>query len=921
MNELGYTGDAIIAKAVTFPQNKQYRPDYAQAVHQAVQKLDQKPLSWMQQLETTVINQVGVRRLDKVDKRFSHLSTRYYLWAQANPKWAMALNIASLGATILLQKNGKANYDKSQTLFPLVEALDTLKTAIKVRERQIKGIEQTILDAVRDNTEAPEEWVESLDILEWNGKSKEFYKSLRTRFVYNHKIDLSDSTVYTNERRYQAMHTIYERLQCADLAVNLKATKQVYTDSRDWKNLQPDIQAHILQRMMQHPERYKPLFDARIAELLHALEPAAFCACSESARQTIRKQVHMLGLNPGSSINRAFEALKAHIVEKALKECSWTEEATSHLRGICADLKLSAEFDKAYILHKLSWNGMYKLSRLDRKAVIEQACFLMADEDMADSMEKAFSALRNHILVKALPECSWTEPETEYFQGLCEDLGMIPDFIRACTTSKIEGAWPDVGFLERIDNTKDIMNDVKHYEPVLERRRKEVFALAKSSETLPFNEWVYVVNMLRTLLPQYEQGCRIELRYQKERLLSSMVDKVLQNDEEIRKDFAKRAEILGLDPKILADLSDTGSFNAFYMYLQSGKRHGQRLLANIHESLIDERMQLRRIGCPTQVVRVPTPEDMAQLAFVQEHLLITVPAVPKFSGKADLMQLMKYLYEADKRGLIPNILLRPKDDGTNQPLAKKAVLDSLKSWLTGNIAKDKGYDLIVRAKNILMHYVVTLQERFKACKTKEEEREIYVEIVELVGKEMGFAYYACNDRKYNAAMMIYNEKLALAGVQNDATEQKVQMWVAKKRSDFVTAMLHEMIHEYIKYYGSVDIASAIGYWRCQLADEFGLGDVPVSQYSLVGGLTRSQIVDRFSKTYTPQWLIGEAMAEHGKENGVAVLKISAINDFLNARLTNYDVLRYDLLDEDNYKLLECGMALYLQEAGVFKAVV
>lgn len=60
------------------------------------------------------------------------------------------------------------------------------------------------------------------------------------------------------------------------------------------------------------------------------------------------------------------------------------------------------------------------------------------------------------------------------------------------------------------------------------------------------------------------------------------------------------------------------------------------------------------------------------------------------------------------------------------------------------------------------------------------------------------------------------------------------------------------------------------------------------------------------------------MEEHAKENGNKALKITTINEFLGSRISNFDDIKFDLLDEESYKLLKGGMALYLQEIGVFK---
>lgn len=925
VNEAGYTGDAIFAKTVIFPKHRDERSLYAQAVSRAAVKRDKMPLSWLQQFTDTVENQVGQKRLSKIERRFSHFSTRFYVWAQSNPKWALAVKIASLGLGILLERNGKANYDKSHELLPIVEAIDTLKDAIDARKAQIRNIEQTITHATWGDQLRPETWVDNLETLVWNGINKEFYHSLRNR-LKNRNTDLSTPAVYTVEARYEAMCKIYERLKCDQKLEQLKSAKQVYDESKKWKNLLPALKMSLLQKMLQNPERFEPLFEDRCQEALKLLSPTDFYSLSDDDRQTTLELATYLmnGHQKAPRIKRAYDDLKKHVESHALKKCSWADDDTKRLQSICKDLKLSDEFDNAYLLYRLSGPGMYKLSQEDRKAVIDQACFLMGDEDedLADSIEDAFSNLRDYVQDKALKECLWTPKEAEYLQGLCEDLGMVPEFVRAFNTSRIEQTWQNVGYAERIENTKDILLDPKHYELELERRRKEVFALSASQDKLTFEQWEYLITMLRLLLPIYEQGCRIELRRQKERLLSSMADKASRENQELLGEFVKKAQIIRLDPKIMQDLSSGGSINALWLYLQSGKRYDDRLEASIHESLRDERMQLRRIGCATEVVRVPTQEDLKLLTFVENHIAITVPQVPVFKGKADLMQLMKYLKEADKLKLIPDVLLRPKDDGTNQPMKKKQVLDALEGWLKKPIANDENYELNARTKGILMHYVVSLQQRFMACKTKEEKRELYVEVVELVGKEMGFAYYACNDRKFNAAMMIYSEKIAGLSLESESTEKKVQFWAAKKRSDFVTAMLHDMIHEAMESTGTnLDVASAIGYWRYDFKDEFGLGDVPPSQYNVRGGLLRAEIRKRFENTYTPDWLLAEAMSEHRKQDGLAVMKIAAINDFLASRLTNYQVLSYDLLDEDTYELLDRGMALYLQEAGVFEPVV
>jgi hypothetical protein len=217
----------------------------------------------------------------------------------------------------------------------------------------------------------------------------------------------------------------------------------------------------------------------------------------------------------------------------------------------------------------------------------------------------------------------------------------------------------------------------------------------------------------------------------------------------------------------------------------------------------------------------------------------------------------------------------------------------------------------------------------------EAQREIYDELVTLIAMEIGFATYHCEDRKLNAAMMIYREKIKREGLKDESIPQKVQQWAANQRDSLFSQVVYEMILEASARNGMVyDVASRIGYWRYIMKDELALGNVPPPEHDLD---KTNQILDidsirvRFKNTYTVKWLFEKAREEHKLEEAqrkinanltpTPELSSSTIYNYLSSVISNFDEICDKLFHEENYTLLDRGLALFLQETGLIKRTI
>lgn len=572
----------------------------------------------------------------------------------------------------------------------------------------------------------------------------------------------------------------------------------------------------------------------------------------------------------------------------------------------------------------LVWDVFSASTPLDRQMLIEQSCTLMEGLPMADTLEDRINDLSEQLQKVGLKQCNWQDPvQVAHIESICQDLGMTAEFILASCTYNIEKNWPQTPLDVRLQNTEELVSHATYYDKELDRRRLELFGSLEDLSAKPTQEFEYTVKMLQALKPVFQQGCTQMLKSIKAEFLTHM--KSAWANEELRQELIDKALIIGVDARIIDDITDSGTLSSLWKYVQTGMRQEQRIAQNVQSSLLWQQQELRRMGTATPIDHVPRQDEFAALKTTQEHFNVVPPSVPQFKGRANVLQLMEHLKEADKLGLIPEPLRELSDGGQVILHAKRKVTDALDNFL---YKLERGHDLgdrLERVNQVLRHYTAQVNERLAACRSKEEKREIYNEVVELVGKEIGFACFHCQDRKYNAAMAIYNEKIASLSQESETTPKKVHFWLAKKRDELVTQMLQEMIQESINStFGMVDqdVASAVGRWRYVLRGKLGLGDVPAPQYShLHGGFSEAQILSRFKATYTPAWILQQAMDEYDKKNGTVVMKWPAINEFLGARIKNYDDIQEGLLDEETYKLLVGGMALYLQETGVFDPIV
>lgn len=578
------------------------------------------------------------------------------------------------------------------------------------------------------------------------------------------------------------------------------------------------------------------------------------------------------------------------------------------------------------ILALLNWDVLYKLDSPSRRRVFNHTSILQGLPN-SKLLGQALNALCEHVQLKALKETSWNHPEIEQLKEICGALGLSDEFNLAEETHQIEVNWSQIHFPERLENTTRLVSNSNYYQSELDRRRKEVFKLTEHSERLSFEEWEYAVKMLLAIYPNNKKGCDAQLRLVKECLLVSMDDDESRQDPQLRKIFKDKAAIIGLDPAIIDDLSVSRLMSSEYSILKSGFRtRDLRVKKHVKERLVLERLELRNRGHATDLDRIPSNEELDKLTFNPNHRKVTPPRIVKYEGKANILDLLTYLNSADQKGLIPDIL---RECGTNLQTilhTKRTVLDAVRKLLNNLINPEEKLTAQQEVVlEILKHYTDLCTRDLIACTRKEETRQIYLDLVELVLKGMGFAYFHCPDRKFNAAMVIYNEKIAKLHIESESIEMKVQIWVANKRNGLLTQLLQEMIIEANKKNKEIDLdeASAVAYWRYVLKDQLGLGDVPPSHYKdkYKGDLTENKILKRFNQLYTAQWILEQAMEEYRRPNGAAELKMNTMRELFKSRFKDHENILYDTLDEETNVLLDCGMALYLQEAGVFAPLV
>jgi hypothetical protein len=121
-----------------------------------------------------------------------------------------------------------------------------------------------------------------------------------------------------------------------------------------------------------------------------------------------------------------------------------------------------------------------------------------------------------------------------------------------------------------------------------------------------------------------------------------------------------------------------------------------------------------------------------------------------------------------------------------------------------------------------------------------------------------------------------------------------------------------------------------------MKDELALGNVPEPAHNLD---YQNQVLDarmiraRFIKTYTAQWLFKKAKEDHQTEEShrkkriagtlspTPELSSSTIYEYLETVITNFDKLSDEMFHEESFKLLDRGLALYLQETGLLERTV
>ncbi len=918
--------DAIYSNRIAFPEKEAERQIYVQAVSDTVKKIDDYSLKWLQDFDRAVKNQVGEGRIENAQIYASHFSTKYYVWTLSHPHWATVFKIISIGFLQFVANNGKHLYDENRPFVQLCNLLYTLQIGISQRMYEVRDLELGIRQMVSANCTLPERMVEAFEQLE---RYHEVFDKRKHGDILSCLFSSEqNSSTYANIERSQAIERIYELTKNREALANFRANRKVYADSENWNRLLPDVQhSHIVQ-MAKNPQAFSALLATRVAAFTRQLHWDVFSSTSEGERQSLVRQIATLGKDLPSwchhkeVLRQSYNDLLTHIKTTVFKECSWSEEDTRHLQRVSEELGLKKEFETAFeearLVKCLQLAEFVKLLPQEREKVLKRAYSAMATDDSSSSIQTALTEIYDAVQKTVLKECFVSQEEAAFVEDLCRDLDLFNEYVVARETYFLEKSWLQEPYGKKIANTQKIAPRSQYYQQELERRRLEVFGMAKNAKDLDVKNLEYLLAMLQALMPHAEKGCERELRCIKEQVLSTMADKAAREDESKRQDFIQKAALLDIDPEIINDLTDNGLFYSFLKFLQTGTSSSARLEKNVERTLKNTRVELRRIGCPTEIVRLPLEEELAHLKFRQQHFAIVEVSEANLQVEDDVRHLMDFIKEADERRLVANRLKGLKGDGSVQQLSKEIVFDRLSRCLAELHSEDPKDSKLLRVKKILMAYTSQLKKQFTECRTSKEQDMLYEEVVARVGVEMGFAFFECNDRRYNAAMEIYREKIAKEGFEGAATDVKVLLWAAKKRNELVTGMLHTMIRGQAP---GEDVASSIGCWRYKFRDQFGLGDVPRPAYECTGGLDAKMITKHFQELYTPKWLLEQAMDDHRKDGGASIMKISAIHDFLGSRLSNYDNLKNGLLHEETYALLDSGMALYLQEAGVFEALV
>ncbi|MGD0665249.1 MAG: hypothetical protein ABSA17_05915 [Rhabdochlamydiaceae bacterium] len=737
-----------------------------------------------------------------------------------------------------------------------------------------------------------------------------------------------DQQTYVWMRNYQAR--INPHLKASALRATLQKTDYASTRFYGWTQENPRVAVALSAGVV--------LLSLRASTWKRSLFPIGILAAGFFF--ALKGRNHARDLGPLLQISQSLSSLN-HVTDQRAQLVQRMEQ---ELGSALNDPQLPPEEWQGRLIELVNQMGgerstflnqfIHRLNQQSEQVLSNPESF--SNVNRYDALQTIYTTLGCNNLLAKLTEtkaiydefAQWAHYGVDQKTALFEKMKEKPDRFAALLNRIFTEVWDTQDYYARIKTTQTLMRYPALYGAELERRRKSVFEFAGRLHDIgvSFN---YVVMMINLLKPFSTVGCMIQLAHLKERYLQALCDK--SQREQFKTELVAKGVLLGYDQGKLKELLGSSLVNFFKTF----KRQDTRIGEFTSEAIVAVRGQLRENGHATEVRDVP--KNLNKLTLAAPAFNVAPRPIEDCSEDVNLLELCDHLDRADQLGLIPDFLVESISDNENKNHNKKTVLDDLGIFLK-SINNPHGLNgRLSEVRRILRLYTAQFRQRIALDMTSEQQREIYRELVSLIAIEIGFATYHCEDRKLNAALMIYREKLQSEGLKDESVPKKVQQWAAKQRDSLVSQIIYELVMEASQRSGfAYDIASRIGFWRYALKDELALGNVPEPAYNLDYEnpiLNIKMIRTRFEKTYTAQWLFEKAKEDHQTEEAhrkkrnagtlspTPELSSSTIYEYLEAVITNFDKLSEEMFHEESFKLLDRGLALYLQETGLLERTV
>ncbi len=424
--------DDIWNSRIAFPQNSDDQRKYADVVDEVVRTFPDHKTSWLEGFDQAIRAQVGSQNLEAAVRTRHHYTSRFYVWTQKHPKWALVLKILTLGATILIAKSGAEKYYKQGVLIRLAESCESIAKVLRDRNKEMKARLQKLsweeltapalkplveeLRLTQEHKDAMRKIIEGLElkcILDIRDKklnvdqilamveniwAKEqkltvgFIKRLRD-FLPNSILDTPQT--YQDEKRYATVTKIYQYAQAENVLAELKADKKVYSDAAQWESLSRNIQKSSIDRMVKEKARFQPLLSKITDQTKGALQAHVFTTLSVEKMRAAVEDAKLLRLES------ALKAIVSHVKEKVLKESPLELFHDKSFRAMIDILGLQGDADRAYafLQGRELYRNISELKSRNEQGWQESAVSLIRNSRQ-DTLELELERLRGANAIK-----------------------------------------------------------------------------------------------------------------------------------------------------------------------------------------------------------------------------------------------------------------------------------------------------------------------------------------------------------------------------------------------------------------------------------------------------------------------------------------------------------------------------------------